>query len=74
MQLLDKILSVFFQSYHPICRNVPWRASISRPIAPVTSVAGGEDTSRPRLQGMMFYLLYFDKHLSENFLAENGVS
>jgi hypothetical protein len=32
--------------YHPI----PRRDSISRPIAPVSSVAGGEDTTRPRRQ------------------------
>jgi hypothetical protein len=38
-----------FKRYsHPI----PWRDSISRPIAPVSSVAGGDDTTWPRrLQG-----------------------
>jgi hypothetical protein len=36
-----------FKSYHPI----PWRDSISRPIDPVTSVAGGGDMTRPRRKG-----------------------
>jgi hypothetical protein len=33
----------FFKSYRP----VPWQDSISRPIAPISSVAGGDDTTRP---------------------------
>jgi hypothetical protein len=41
--------TAFFQmflspkSYHPI----PWRDSISRPIAPISTVAGGDDTTPP---------------------------
>jgi hypothetical protein len=35
-----------FQNYH----SMPWRDSISRRIAPVSSVAGGDDTTRPRRQ------------------------
>jgi hypothetical protein len=31
-----------FKNYHPIL----WRDSISRPIAPISSVAGGDDTTR----------------------------
>jgi hypothetical protein len=34
------------------CHPIPWRDSISRPIAPVYSVAGGDDTTRPRRQGL----------------------
>jgi hypothetical protein len=30
---------------------IPWRDSISRPIAPISSVAGGDVTTRPRRQG-----------------------
>jgi hypothetical protein len=30
---------------------MPWRDSISRPIAPVSSVAGGADTTAPRREG-----------------------
>jgi hypothetical protein len=33
-----------FLIHHPI----PWRDSISRNIAPAFSVAGGDDTARPR--------------------------
>jgi hypothetical protein len=35
------------KNYHPI----PWRESISRPISPISLVAGGDDTTRPRRQG-----------------------
>jgi hypothetical protein len=35
------------KSYLPI----PWRDSISRPIAPVSSVECGDDTTRPRRHG-----------------------
>jgi hypothetical protein len=38
--------SLDFLNYHPI----PWRDSISRLIAPVSSVAGGDFTIRPRRQ------------------------
>jgi hypothetical protein len=34
-------ITFFLKSYHPI----PWRDSISRPIAPISSVAGGDDHS-----------------------------
>jgi hypothetical protein len=40
-------VSFFFKSCHPI----PRRDSISRPIAPASSVAGGDDAIRPRRQG-----------------------
>jgi hypothetical protein len=46
-----KLLSArqpFLKSHHPI----PWRDSISRYIAPVSSVAGGDNTTRPRLRGV----------------------
>jgi hypothetical protein len=36
---------------------LPWRDSISRPIAPVTFVAGGDDITRPRRQGKHRYTL-----------------
>jgi hypothetical protein len=42
------ILNVY--SYHPI----PWLYSISRPIAPVSSVAGVGDTTRPGHISEMF--------------------
>jgi hypothetical protein len=46
----------FSKSYQPI----PRRDSISRPIAPASSVPGGDDTTRPRLQAkfdqIRFYL------------------
>jgi hypothetical protein len=35
------------QHYHPM----PWRDSISQPIAPVSLVSGGDDITRPRRQG-----------------------
>jgi hypothetical protein len=34
---------ISFLNYYP----TPWRDSISRPITPVSSVAGGDDTTRP---------------------------
>jgi hypothetical protein len=33
---------------------LPWRDSISQSIAPVSSAVGGDDTNRPRRQGLMF--------------------
>jgi hypothetical protein len=33
--------------------GIPWRDSILQPIAPVSLVASGDDTTRPRLQGMI---------------------
>jgi hypothetical protein len=36
--------NVLKATYHP----VPWRDSISRPIAPVSTVAGGDDITRRR--------------------------
>jgi hypothetical protein len=39
---------VFFnKSYHPM----PWRNSISGPVAPISPVAGGDNTTRPRRHG-----------------------
>jgi hypothetical protein len=35
---------------------IPWRDSISRPIALVSSVAGADGTSRPRRQGYWKYI------------------
>jgi hypothetical protein len=32
----------------PSYRRVPWRVSISRPIASISSVAGGDVTTKPR--------------------------
>jgi hypothetical protein len=53
---IDVYVDIFniFQNYHP----VPWRDSISRPIAPVSSVAGGDDTASLRRQGMFNIPLY----------------
>jgi hypothetical protein len=31
---------------------IPWQDSISRPIAPVSSAAGGDNTTRPRRQSL----------------------
>jgi hypothetical protein len=42
--LLHTYIFIIIKSYHPI----PWRDSISRHIVPVSSAAGGDDTSRPR--------------------------
>jgi hypothetical protein len=43
-----KVREVFFlKGYHPI----PWWDSISRPMAPVSSVVGGDDTPSPLRQG-----------------------
>jgi hypothetical protein len=39
---------IFYKSNHPI----PLRDSTSRPIAPVSSVVGGDDTTRSRRQGV----------------------
>jgi hypothetical protein len=39
----------YIKGYHLIYR----RDSISRPIAPVSSVVGGDDTTRPRRQGLV---------------------
>jgi hypothetical protein len=39
--------NVDLKNYQPI----PWRDSISRPIAPVSSVECGDDTTRPRRHG-----------------------
>jgi hypothetical protein len=39
----------FYTSYHPI----PWRDSISRPIAPISWVAGGDGTPSARRRGQM---------------------
>jgi hypothetical protein len=36
------------KSYHP----TPWQDLISRPLAPVSSMAGRDDTTRPRRQGV----------------------
>jgi hypothetical protein len=42
------------------------RGSISRPIAPVYSVAGGDDTTRPRHQGMSFVrMLKIDMYVNK---------
>jgi hypothetical protein len=40
-------LKKYFKSCHP----TPWRDLMSRPIAPVSLVAGGDYTTSPRLQG-----------------------
>jgi hypothetical protein len=40
-------------SYHPIL----WRDSILRPIAPVSSMAGGDDTTRPHHQEYKYVFL-----------------
>jgi hypothetical protein len=38
-----------FWSYH----SIPWRDSISRPIAPISSAPGEDDSTRPRRQGVL---------------------
>jgi hypothetical protein len=40
--------SVFFSCKK--FRPTSWRDSVSRPVAPITSVTGGDDTTRPRHQ------------------------
>jgi hypothetical protein len=37
------------------CHPIPRRDSISRPIAPVSSVAGGDETPWPRRQGTFWF-------------------
>jgi hypothetical protein len=51
-------VSIFVKCYHPN----PWGDSISRPVAPISSEAGREDTTRPRRQGksVFFDILSFD--------------
>jgi hypothetical protein len=39
--VFEKVKKCVFSSYHPIS----WRDSISRPIAPVSLVVGGDDTT-----------------------------
>jgi hypothetical protein len=39
------------KSGNPEINPIPWRDSITRPIAPVSLVAGGDDTTGPRRQG-----------------------
>jgi hypothetical protein len=49
------IKRLLYKSYRPIPR---WD-SISRPIAPISSVAGGDDVTRPRRQGAnQTYIIY----------------
>jgi hypothetical protein len=50
-------LYLSYKSYHP----VPWRDSISRSIAPVYSVTGGDDTTRPRRRALLHFLYYWNK-------------
>jgi hypothetical protein len=59
-----KVFECFFpKNYHP----KSWRDSISRPIASVSSVAGGEDTTRPLRQGRIFFLCWTDNISSHNY-------
>jgi hypothetical protein len=51
---ISEIYDFIFKKYHPI----PWRDSISRPIAPISSVAGGDVTTRPIRQGERFVLVH----------------
>jgi hypothetical protein len=44
-------LNYFFNFLKAATLHIPWRDSISRPIAPVTTMTGGNVTSRPRRQG-----------------------
>jgi hypothetical protein len=39
--------------------GIPRRDSISRPLAPISSVAGGDDIIRPRCQGFVKNLIYW---------------
>jgi hypothetical protein len=41
-----------FWKFFKLPSYLPWRDSISRPIAPISSVACGDDTTRPRRQGI----------------------
>jgi hypothetical protein len=57
----------YLQSYH----SIPWRDSISRPIATVSSVAGVDETTRPRRQGFHTRRLSVQKNVR---VSENGFS
>jgi hypothetical protein len=46
-------MKIIFQIYH----TLPWRDSISRPVVPVSSVAGENDITRPRRQGIAILCL-----------------
>jgi hypothetical protein len=52
--VFHSFFNTFILNYHPI----PRRDSISRPIAPVSSVAGGDDTRRLRRPGQSIQLLW----------------
>jgi hypothetical protein len=52
MQNFDHNIGFFRQKLSKIAKNCdhnidPWQDSISRPIAPISSVAGGDDTTPP---------------------------
>jgi hypothetical protein len=54
-KITDKNLTLFSsKNYHPIS----WRDSISRPIAQISSVAGGDITTRPRRQGQLTLFIH----------------
>jgi hypothetical protein len=48
-------------AYHTLC--ISWRDSISWPIAPVSSVAGGDDTTRPSRQGRWTFVWHLRSSL-----------
>jgi hypothetical protein len=55
-------IGIFIKSYHPI----PWRDSISRPLAPVSSVAWQAETlplHRPRCQGFKIGVTLKQPHM-----------
>jgi hypothetical protein len=55
-EVISTIEKKCFQKYHPI----PWRDSISRPIAPISSMAGSDDYARPSQKMLQLYSLSRD--------------
>jgi hypothetical protein len=53
---------VYLSNYPPI----PWRDSISRPITPVSSVAGGDDTCAKANNNLMLYSCYRSGKIFDN--------
>jgi hypothetical protein len=65
VKFYKNILKIFFESYH----ITPWQGSISRPIVPVSLMAGGDDTTRPRRRGIIIkflrnFLVFFPYKMS----------
>jgi hypothetical protein len=73
----EKISDNFFsKSYYPN----PWQDSISRPITPISSMAGGDDTTRQRCQDNFEQIVslhtisvkFSSKHCRQNLTKKYG--